>query len=133
MAPEGRIIDSMLSEHYDEGMLEAYTLTGRHGFFASYEVFIREVDDMIVQHFKWLNHSHDVSWRKDVPALNIIADSTVFQQDHNGYSHQDPGVTTMALMSRLWTGFFGTESCRTPKIFQNPDFSLKRRDFWVFV
>lgn len=95
MAPEGRIIDSMLSEHYDEGMLEAYTLTGRHGFFASYEVFIREVDDMIVQHFKWLNHSHDVSWRKDVPALNIIADSTVFQQDHNGYSHQDPGVTTM--------------------------------------
>ncbi|CAM3075112.1 phosphoketolase [Leuconostoc rapi] len=95
MAPEGRIIDSMLSEHYDEGMLEAYTLTGRHGFFASYEVFIREVDDMIVQHFKWLNHSHDVSWRKDVPALNIIANSTVFQQDHNGYSHQDPGVTTM--------------------------------------
>ncbi|GMA70497.1 putative phosphoketolase 2 [Leuconostoc litchii] len=95
MAPEGRIIDSMLSEHYDEGMLEAYTLTGRHGFFASYEVFIREVDDMIVQHFKWLNHSHDVSWRKNVPALNIIADSTVFQQDHNGYSHQDPGVTTM--------------------------------------
>lgn len=95
MAPEGRIIDSMLSEHYDEGMLEAYTLTGRHGFFASYEVFIREVDDMIVQHFKWLNHSHEVTWRKDVPALNIIADSTVFQQDHNGYSHQDPGVTTM--------------------------------------
>lgn len=95
MAPEGRIIDSMLSEHYDEGMLEAYTLTGRHGFFASYEIFIREVDDMIVQHFKWLNHSHEVSWRKDVPAINIIADSTVFQQDHNGYSHQDPGVTTM--------------------------------------
>lgn len=95
MAQEGRIIDSMLSEHYDEGMLEAYTLTGRHGFFASYEVFIREVDDMIVQHFKWLNHSHEVNWRKDVPALNIIADSTVFQQDHNGYSHQDPGVTTL--------------------------------------
>lgn len=95
MASKGRIIDSMLSEHYDEGMLEAYTLTGRHGFFASYEVFLREVDDMIVQHFKWLNHSHEVSWRKDVPAINIIADSTVFQQDHNGYSHQDPGVTTM--------------------------------------
>ncbi|KRK33316.1 phosphoketolase family protein [Loigolactobacillus bifermentans] len=95
LAPEGRIIDSMLSEHMDEGLLEAYTLTGRHGFFASYESFLRVVDSMLTQHFKWLRNAHEeADWRADVPALNIIASSTAFQQDHNGYSHQDPGVIT---------------------------------------
>ena len=94
LAPHGRIIDSMLSEHMDEGLLEGYTLTGRYGFFASYESFLRVVDsNMLTQHFKWLRNAHEeASWRDDIPSLNVIASSTAFQQDHNGYSHQDPGV-----------------------------------------
>lgn len=93
LASHGRIIDSMLSEHMDEGMLEGYMLTGRYGFFASYESFLRVVDSMLTQHFKWLRNAHEeADWRADVPALNVIASSTAFQQDHNGYSHQDPGV-----------------------------------------
>lgn len=93
LAPHGRIIDSMLSEHMDEGLLEGYTLTGRYGFFASYESFLRVVDSMLTQHFKWLRNAHEeASWRADIPSLNVIASSTAFQQDHNGYSHQDPGV-----------------------------------------
>lgn len=93
-APAGRILDAQLSEHQAEGWLEAYTLTGRHGFFASYESFLRVVDSMLTQHFKWLRKSSELSWRKPYPSLNIIASSTVFQQDHNGYSHQDPGLLT---------------------------------------
>lgn len=93
LAPHSRIIDSMLSEHMDEGLLEGYTLTGRYGFFASYESFLRVVDSMLTQHFKWLRNAHEeASWRADIPSLNVIASSTAFQQDHNGYSHQDPGV-----------------------------------------
>ena len=93
LASHGRIIDSMLSEHMDEGMLEGYTLTGRYGFFASYESFLRVVDSMLTQHFKWLRNAHEEADRRaDVPALNVIASSTAFQQDHNGYSHLDPGV-----------------------------------------
>lgn len=93
MGKRGRIIDSMLSEHMDEGMLEAYNLTGRYGYFASYESFLRVVDSMLTQHFKWLRNAHEETpWRQDVPALNVIASSTAFQQDHNGYSHQDPGI-----------------------------------------
>ncbi|MDW7941290.1 phosphoketolase family protein [Enterococcus faecium] len=92
LSPSGRVIDSQLSEHQDEGFLEGYVLTGRHGFFASYESFLRVVDSMLTQHFKWMRKSHDLSWRNDYPSLNLIASSTVFQQDHNGYSHQDPGI-----------------------------------------
>ncbi|NES32205.1 phosphoketolase family protein [Enterococcus faecium] len=94
LSPSGRVIDSQLSEHQDEGFLEGYVLTGRHGFFASYESFLRVVDSMLTQHFKWIRKSHDLSWLKDYPSLNLIASSTVFQQDHNGYSHQDPGILT---------------------------------------
>lgn len=90
----GRVIDSQLSEHQAEGFLEGYVLTGRHGFFASYESFLRVVDSMITQHFKWLRKAKDQSWRKSYPSLNLIASSTVFQQDHNGYTHQDPGIMT---------------------------------------
>lgn len=93
LSPSGRVIDSQLSEHQDEGFLEGYVLTGRHGF-ASYESFLRVVDSMLTQHFKWMRKSHDLSWRNDYPSLNLIASSTVFQQDHNGYSHQDPGILT---------------------------------------
>ena len=94
LSPSGRVIDSQLSEHQDEGFLEGYVLTGRHGFFASYESFLRVVDSMLTQHFKWMRKSHDLSWRNDYPSLNLITSSTVFQQDHNGYSHQDPGILT---------------------------------------
>lgn len=92
MAPAGRVIDSQLSEHQAEGMLEGYILTGRHGFFASYEAFLRVVDSMLTQHFKWLRKAKEQSWRSYIPSLNVIATSTVFQQDHNGYTHQDPGL-----------------------------------------
>ncbi|MDQ0050168.1 xylulose-5-phosphate/fructose-6-phosphate phosphoketolase [Paenibacillus polymyxa] len=88
----GRVIDSQLSEHQAEGLLEGYVLTGRHGFFASYEAFLRVVDSMITQHFKWLRKATDQGWRTDIPSLNVVATSTVFQQDHNGYTHQDPGL-----------------------------------------
>lgn len=95
ISPAGRVIDSQLSEHQAEGFLEGYVLTGRHGFFASYESFLRVVDSMMTQHFKWLRKSKThAPWRKNYPSLNLIATSTVFQQDHNGYTHQDPGVLT---------------------------------------
>ena len=95
LSPVGRVIDSQLSEHQAEGLLEGYVLTGRHGFFASYESFLRVVDTMVTQHFKWLRKSKThTTWRKNYPALNLIATSTVFQQDHNGYTHQDPGILT---------------------------------------
>ncbi|HGF7611857.1 TPA: phosphoketolase [Enterococcus faecium] len=94
LSSSGRVIDSQLSEHQDEGFLEGYVLTGRYGFFASYESFLRVVDSMLTQHFKWMRKSHDLSWRNDYPSLNLITSSTVFQQDHNGYSHQDPGILT---------------------------------------
>ncbi|UQS82014.1 phosphoketolase family protein [Bombilactobacillus folatiphilus] len=93
-APAGRILDAQLSEHQAEGWLEGYTLTGRHGIFASYEAFLRVVDSMLTQHFKWLRKANEQSWRKKYPALNIISTSTSFQQDHNGYTHQDPGIMT---------------------------------------
>ncbi|KRK64831.1 phosphoketolase [Companilactobacillus tucceti DSM 20183] len=93
-APVGRIIDSQLSEHQAEGFLEGYALTGRHGIFASYEAFLRVVDSMLTQHFKWLRKANELSWRKKYPSLNVIATSTAFQQDHNGYTHQDPGIIT---------------------------------------
>lgn len=94
ISPAGRVIDSQLSEHQAEGFLEGYVLTGRHGFFASYEAFLRVVDSMITQHFKWLRKAKEQSWRNEYPSLNLIATSTVFQQDHNGYTHQDPGLLT---------------------------------------
>ncbi len=91
LANEGRIIDSMLSEHCDEGWLEGYLLTGRHGFFASYEAFARIVDSMVAQHAKWLKVCNQLTWREEIASLNLILASTVWQQDHNGFTHQDPG------------------------------------------
>ena len=91
LAQDGRVIDSMLSEHMCEGMLEGYLLTGRHGFFASYEAFIRVVDSMCAQHAKWLKVCRDLPWREEIGSLNLILTSNVWQQDHNGFTHQDPG------------------------------------------
>ncbi|MBU4690895.1 phosphoketolase family protein [Mycoplasma zalophi] len=92
MSPAGRIIDSQLSEHQAEGFLESYVLTGRHGIFASYESFLRVVDSMLTQHQKWIKQANKLEWRNDYPSLNVMATSTAFQQDHNGYTHQDPGI-----------------------------------------
>ncbi|MGX7352829.1 phosphoketolase [Enterococcus canis] len=92
LAPSGRVIDSILSEHMDEGLLEGYVLTGRHGFFASYEAFLRVVDSMITQHQKWLKVTNELPWREKLSSLNLIASSIVWQQDHNGFTHQDPGI-----------------------------------------
>ncbi len=91
LARGGRIMDGMLSEHMCEGWLEGYLLTGRHGFFASYEAFIRVVDSMAAQHAKWLKVCNQLTWRRPIASLNFILTSNVWQQDHNGYTHQDPG------------------------------------------
>ena len=91
LARSGRIMDGMLSEHMCEGWLEGYLLTGRHGFFASYEAFIRVVDSMAAQHAKWLKVCNQLTWRRPIASLNFILTSNVWQQDHNGFTHQDPG------------------------------------------
>ena len=88
---DGRIMDSYLSEHTCEGWLEGYILTGRTGVFVSYEAFIRIVDSMASQHAKWIKVSKELPWRKEISSLNYILTSNVWQQDHNGYTHQDPG------------------------------------------
>lgn len=91
LSTSGRVIDSVLSEHLCEGMLEGYLLTGRHGFIHSYEAFIRIIDSMASQHAKWLKVTKELPWRKDISSLNYILTSYVWQQDHNGFTHQDPG------------------------------------------
>ena len=91
LAADGRVMDSMLSEHMCEGWLEGYLLTGRHGFFATYEAFARIIDSMAAQHAKWLKVSNQLPWREEIASLNLIMASTVWQQDHNGFTHQDPG------------------------------------------
>ena len=91
LSRSGRIMDSMLSEHMCEGWLEGYLLTGRHGFFATYEAFARIIDSMAAQHAKWLKVCNQIPWREEIASLNLIMASTVWQQDHNGFTHQDPG------------------------------------------
>ena len=91
LAADGRVMDGMLSEHMCEGWLEGYLLTGRHGFFNSYEAFIRIVDSMASQHAKWLKVTKDMTWREEIASLNYVLSSNVWQQDHNGFTHQDPG------------------------------------------
>ena len=91
LSPEGRVMDAMLSEHLCQGWLEGYLLTGRHGFFSSYEAFIRIVDSMVSQHAKWLKVCNQLPWRQKIASLNYVLSSHVWQQDHNGFAHQDPG------------------------------------------
>lgn len=91
LAPDGLVLDSMLSEHQCEGWLEGYLLTGRHGLFNSYEAFIRIVDSMFSQHAKWLKVTRELRWRRPIASLNYLLASHVWQQDHNGFTHQDPG------------------------------------------
>ncbi|MCE5230056.1 phosphoketolase family protein [bacterium] len=90
LAPNGRVLE-MLSEHTLEGWLEGYLLSGRHGFFSTYEAFVHVIDSMFNQHAKWLAICRDLPWRRPVSSLNLLITSTVWRQDHNGFTHQDPG------------------------------------------
>ncbi len=90
LAPDGRVME-VLSEHLCQGWLEGYLLTGRHGFFSCYEAFIHIVDSMFNQHAKWLKATSHISWRRPIASLNYLLTSHVWRQDHNGFSHQDPG------------------------------------------
>lgn len=90
LAPDGRVME-MLSEHQCQGWLEGYLLTGRHGFFNCYEAFIHIIDSMFNQHAKWLKVCEDIPWRRPIASLNYLLSSHVWRQDHNGFSHQDPG------------------------------------------
>jgi len=91
LATDGAVLDSMLSEHQAEGWLEGYLLTGRHGLLHSYEAFIRIVDSMVNQHAKWIKMSSELPWRHQIASLNYLLTSHVWRQDHNGFTHQDPG------------------------------------------
>ncbi len=107
LGPNGRVMDSYLSEHLCQGMLEGYLLTGRHGYIHSYEAFVRIVDSMASQHAKWLKVCNQIPWRAPIASLNYLLVSHVFQQDHNGYTHQDPGflnhlVTKKADVVRMY-------------------------------
>ena len=107
LSSQGRIMDAFLSEHLCQGMLEGYLLTGRYGFIHSYEAFVRIVDSMASQHAKWLKVCNQIPWRKPIASLNYLLVSHVFQQDHNGYTHQDPGflnhlVTKKADVVRMY-------------------------------
>lgn len=90
ISPDGRVME-MLSEHTLEGWLEGYLLTGRHGFFSTYESFVHVIDSMFNQHAKWLEKAKELAWRAPVPSLNLLITSLVWRQDHNGFTHQDPG------------------------------------------
>ena len=110
LSPDGRVME-MLSEHTLEGWLEGYLLSGRHGLFASYEAFVHVVDSMFNQHAKWLEKSRDVPWRAPVSSLNILITSLVWRQDHNGFSHQDPGFLDVVT----------NKSARVARIYLPPD------------
>jgi xylulose-5-phosphate/fructose-6-phosphate phosphoketolase len=110
LSVDGRVME-MLSEHTLEGWLEGYVLTGRHGFFASYEAFVHVIDSMFNQHAKWLEKCKDVGWRVPVSSLNLLVTSTVWRQDHNGFSHQDPGFLDLVT----------NKSPRVTRIYLPPD------------
>ena len=99
LAADGRVME-MLSEHTMEGMLEGYVLTGRHGFISTYEAFAHVIDSMFNQHAKWLAICNDHSWRQKIASLNMLITSTVWRQDHNGFTHQDPGFLDVVVNKR---------------------------------
>ncbi len=110
LAADGRVVE-MLSEHTVEGMLEGYLLTGRHGLLSSYEAFVHVVDSMFNQHAKWLDICSNLSWRKEIASLNLLITSTVWRQDHNGFTHQDPGFIDVVV----------NKSPRVTRIYLPPD------------
>jgi xylulose-5-phosphate/fructose-6-phosphate phosphoketolase len=99
LATDGRVIE-MLSEHTLEGMLEGYVLSGRHGFFSTYEAFAHVIDSMFNQHAKWLSICNELPWRRRIASLNLLITSTVWRQDHNGFTHQDPGFIDVVVNKR---------------------------------
>ena len=107
VAADGRVME-VLSEHNQEGWLEGYTLTGRHGVFATYEAFAMIVDSMTSQHAKWLKTCHtELPWRRPIPSLNYLLTSTCWRNDHNGFSHQGPGfidsiLTKQGIITRIY-------------------------------
>jgi len=106
LALDGRVME-MLSEHTVEGMLEGYLLTGRHGFLSTYESFVHVIDSMFNQHAKWLSICNHLPWRENIASLNLLITSTVWRQDHNGFTHQDPGfldvvVNKSAAVTRIY-------------------------------
>ncbi|MFL6099420.1 MAG: phosphoketolase [Actinomycetales bacterium] len=106
LSPEGRVME-VLSEHLCQGWLEGYTLSGRHGLFATYEAFAMVSASMLVQHTKWLQHAAELPWRAEVASLNVLLTSTCWRNDHNGFSHQGPGLIDTALplapdVVRVW-------------------------------
>jgi xylulose-5-phosphate/fructose-6-phosphate phosphoketolase len=111
LSPDGRVME-MLSEHTLEGWAEGYVLTGRHAFFASYEAFFHIIDSMFNQHAKWLEKCKtEVKWRASIPSLNLLVTSTVWRQDHNGFTHQDPGFLDVVT----------NKSSRVTRIYLPPD------------
>jgi xylulose-5-phosphate/fructose-6-phosphate phosphoketolase len=110
LSPDGRVME-MLSEHTLEGWLEGYLLSGRHGFFASYEAFVHIIDSMFNQHAKWLEKCGKIPWRAPVSSLNLLVSSTVWRQDHNGFSHQDPGFLDVVT----------NKSARLTRVYLPPD------------
>ena len=131
LSTTGRVME-VLSEHMCQGWLEGYLLTGRHGFFSCYEAFIHIVDSMFNQHAKWLKVTRDIPWRRPIASLNYLLTSHVWRQDHNGFTHQDPGfidhvVNKKADVVRVYlppdanTLAFGCES-----LFEQPQ--LRQRD-----
>ena len=96
LTPDGRVME-MLSEHTLEGWLEGYILTGRHGFLSTYEAFVHVIDSMVGQHAKWLEKCNGLEWRRNIPSLNLLITSTVWRQDHNGFTHQDPGFLDVVM------------------------------------
>ena len=99
LSTDGRVIE-MLSEHTLEGMLEGYLLTGRHGFLSTYEAFAHVIDSMFNQHAKWLSICSELPWRRNIASLNLLITSTVWRQDHNGFTHQDPGFLDVVVNKR---------------------------------
>jgi xylulose-5-phosphate/fructose-6-phosphate phosphoketolase len=110
LGPEGRVME-MLSEHTLEGWLEGYLLSGRHGLLASYEAFVHVIDSMVNQHCKWLEISRELAWRAPVSSLNLLITSTVWRQDHNGFTHQDPGFIDVV----------ANKSAKVTRIYLPPD------------
>jgi xylulose-5-phosphate/fructose-6-phosphate phosphoketolase len=102
VSPDGRVME-VLSEHLCEGWLEGYLLTGRHGLFNSYEAFVHIVDSMFNQHAKWLKESREIPWRRPIASLNYLLSSHVWRQDHNGFSHQDPGFLDVVVNKKAST------------------------------
>ena len=118
--PDGRVMDSMLSEHFCEGFLEGYLLTGRHGFFDSYEAFIRIVDSMFAQHAKWLKMCSELPWRQDIASLNYILASNVWQQDHNGFTHQTPAFGSRGQQEGRRGADVSAAGCQLPAVLLRP-------------